>query len=157
MARWGFFIRVIILVLAFFLAYSSFVPFAGSAKFLTNEAGFLSGIIHGTLAPGMLVAYFFTDFGVYEVNSSWGYAFGFIVSLLFIWGGSGKSSKNVIKNYYKMPGSKSEKKKSLSEDDHAHIGNIIEEKIKALTSKKDDMKETKVTNISVSKKKKKKK
>jgi len=161
MARWGFFIRVILIVLAFFLAYTSFVPFAGDISFQTNNASFLSGVVHGILAPVSLVLWFFSDFRVFEVNSGWWYTFGFVISVLYIWGGSGKSTKSVVKNYYKMPHSEKakESKSKLSDEDHERIGKVIEEKILAKLShkkKKSDFKETDVSDIKVSKKKKKK-
>jgi hypothetical protein len=133
MAKWGLLVSVGLVVLALFLGSGVFTYYSGDVYWDTDKAGILTGVIHGALAPLFLVAQIFSDYTMYELNNNgWWYNFGFLIGLLIVWGGSGKSTKHIVKNYYRMPGD--EKKKSgkdkLSDEDHEKIGKVIEDKIK---------------------------
>jgi len=132
MAKWGLLISVGLIILAMFLANSNFSYFAGDVYWQTDKAGFLSGLIHGILAPIFLVAQIFTDYTMYELNNSgWFYNLGFLIGLLFVWGGGGKGTNSVVKNYYNMPKGQKGKPVSLklSEEDHNRIEKTVEKKI----------------------------
>jgi len=140
MAKWGLLVSVGLVVLALFLGSGFFTYYAGDAYWDTDRAGILSGLIHGILAPLFLVAQIFSDYTMYELNNSgWWYNFGFLVGVLIVWGGGSKGTKNIVKNYYSMPGGSKEKseKAKLSSEDHDKISKVIEEKVNArLASKK---------------------
>ena len=50
-----------------------------------ERAGFFSGVWHGLICVFTLIASFFTDVGIYEVNNNgrW-YEFGFIVGVFLV-------------------------------------------------------------------------
>jgi len=128
MARWGLIISAIFIIISLFLASGVFTYYAGDEHWKSDKAGFFTGIIHGIIAPLMLVAAIFTEYSMYELNNSgWFYNFGFLIGLLAVWGG-GSSTQNVVKNYYSSRGK--DAKNNLSEEDHQKIGAIIEEKIR---------------------------
>lgn len=132
MVMWKLLKSMVLIVLALFLASGIFTSYAGDISFEDDDAGLLTGIIHGVLAPIMLVAAIFTSFTMYELNNNgWWYNFGFLFGILITWGG-GKGTNHIIKNYYRPPKQEVTKKeglKKLSEEDHKKIGKIIEEKI----------------------------
>jgi hypothetical protein len=136
--KWGLFISVGLIFIAFFLVSTDFSHYAGDSYWDTDRAGIIAGIVHGILAPIMLVVSIFTDFSMYELNNrGWFYNFGFLVGLLFVWGGGSRSTKHVVKNYYNMPKGEKEKPSSkLSEEDHSKIGKIIEDKLGFKKNKK---------------------
>jgi len=64
---------------------------AGDAQFTQDTpAGFLYGLWHGVIAVISLVIHIFNEnIAVYEVNNTGGwYDFGFLLGVIFIWGGS---------------------------------------------------------------------
>lgn len=123
---WRLLKSMVFIALALFLASGILTNYAGDVSFQDDKAGLLTGIIHGILAPIMLVAAIFTSFTMYELNNNgWWYNFGFLFGILITWGGKG--TNHIIKNYYKPP--KKEPLKKLSEEDHKTIGKMIEAKI----------------------------
>lgn len=173
MVMWGLLKSIVLIVLALFLASGIITNYPGDLNFEDDSAGFLSGIIHGVIAPIMLVAAIFTSFTMYELNNNgWWYNFGFLFGILITWGG-GKGTSHVIKNYYHMPKREDVKEKEivkkepfkkeppktkLSEEDHKRIGSMIEEKvtsvIKVDTKSKKKQKKEKPAKKKTSKKKK---
>jgi len=78
---------------------------AGGDQFSGDSpAGFLYGLWHGAISIISLIIHIFNDsVMVYEVNNSGGwYDFGFLIGVLFIWGGSShvccKSSEEKIRD-----------------------------------------------------------
>lgn len=64
---------------------------AGDAQFSQgNPAGFWSGLWHGIIAFISLVIHMFNEsVSVYEINNTGGwYDFGFLLGVIFVWGGS---------------------------------------------------------------------
>ncbi len=150
MAKWGLLISVGLIILAMFLANSNFSYFSGDVYWQTDKAGFLSGLIHGILAPIFLVAQIFTDYTMYEINNSgWFYNLGFLIGLLFVWGGGGKSTNSVVKNYYNMPKGQKEKPVSLklSEEDHNRIEKTVEKKINQKIKQPENTEKSKESRI----------
>jgi len=92
---------------------------AGGAQFTQDTpAGFWYGFWHGIIAFISLVIHIFNEnVAVYEINNTGGwYDFGFLLGVIFIWGGSSQVS-------YKS----AEKKKREQEWDE--IGDKIEHKV----------------------------
>ena len=166
MVMWGLLKSVVLIVLALFLASGIITNYPGDAAFDAKEAGFLTGIIHGVIAPIMLVAAIFTSFTMYELtNNGWWYNFGFLLGILITWGG-GKPTSHIIKNYYHMPKKEDVKEKEivkkeplktkLSEEDHKKISGMIEEKItSAIKVEKKPIKEKAIKKKPIKKKSKK--
>lgn len=130
--KWGLFISVGLIFIAFFLVSTDFTYYAGENYWNTDKAGIIPGLVHGILAPIMLVVSIFTDYSMYELNNGgWFYNFGFLIGLLFVWGGGTKSTNHIVKNYYTMP--KGTKGKSvsmkLSDEDHKRIEKTVEKKV----------------------------
>ena len=148
---------VIFIALAFFLTTSSFTYYPGDIRYDTDSAGFLSGIVHGVLAPITLIGAIFTDLIMYETsNSGWFYDFAFLMGLLITWGGSPKGTRNIVKNYYNMPGKhkgKKESAKSISDEDHDKISKMVEEKVSSAIKIVKPKKKIKIKKKIVKKKK----
>jgi len=120
MARWGLLFSLFLVIVSLFFASGFFTYYAGDDYWLSHNAGFPTGIIHGILAPIMLAFAIFTSYTVYEVqNIGWFYDFGFIVGILLVWGG-GQGTTHIVKNYYH---------KKFSKEDGEKIEKIVEEKV----------------------------
>ena len=81
-------IKLLILI-PFILLLSSCA--AGDAQFTQdNTAGFWYGLWHGIIAFISLIIHIFNEnITVYEINNTGGwYDFGFLLGVIFIWGGS---------------------------------------------------------------------
>ena len=77
------------ILILFFLLLASCA--AGDAQFTQDgPAGFWYGLWHGIIAPISLIIHTFNvTVGVYEINNAGGwYDFGFLLGVIFIWGGS---------------------------------------------------------------------
>ena len=151
MARWGLIISAVLIVIALFLASGFFTYYAGHEHWITSRAGFLAGMIHGIIAPIMLVAQIFTRYTMYELNNSgWFYNFGFLAGLLAVWGGGSKAEQHIIKNYYSAPAEK-EAKPKLSEEETKTIGKIIEEKIAKVVGRSENKPKPQIAKKSLKK------
>jgi hypothetical protein len=145
MTKWGLFKTLALIIVAFFLASGIFTNYAGHEYWQTDRAGIFAGIIHGILAPLMLVVAIFTDYGVYELNNiGWFYDLGFIMGILFTWSG-GKSNTQIVKNYY----DKKQAEKQENNQPHKKLFSKIKEKF----SKNKNIQENKI-NKDISKTKK---
>ena len=134
--RWGLIIGALVLLAGIILSFGYVTNFPGHENFDISEADFLAGLIHGIIAPVMLVVSIITRFTMYESNNSgFLYNLGFLIGLLLIWGRS-YGSRHIIKNYYQTP---KEKKKHLTDEDHQKIAKVVEEKVgKKLKEHKDE-------------------
>ena len=68
---------------------------AGDAQFTANDpAGFWFGLWHGIISMISLIIHLFNDsVSVYEINNTGGwYDFGFLLGVIFIWGGGSHMS-----------------------------------------------------------------
>ncbi len=101
MTKWALLLTIAVVVAAFFLASGIITEFPGHEKFQTDKAGILSGIIHGAIAPIMLVIALFTKYTAYEINNTgWFYNLGYIVAMLMVWGGGSHPTEKIIQKYY---------------------------------------------------------
>ncbi len=66
----------------------------GNEKFDIDPAGFWAGLWHGLISLiTFIISLFNNQIGIYEVNNSgWPYNLGFILGVMFFYGGSFKSS-----------------------------------------------------------------
>jgi hypothetical protein len=133
--RWGLIISGLIVVAALVLAFGYISNYPGHVNFENVKAGFVDGLIHGIIAPVMLVVSTFTKFTMYEINNlGFLYNIGFLLGILLVWGSGARGTKNIVKNYYHHPNSgqpvpQQESAKRLYKEDINKISKMIEKKI----------------------------
>jgi hypothetical protein len=65
-----------------------------SGDLLTQPPGFLYGLLHGFIVLFSFIASLFTDFKIYAYPNSGGwYDFGFLLGVMFFFGGSGAGAR----------------------------------------------------------------
>ena len=65
-----------------------------SVEQVTGPPGFLKGLLHGFIMLFSFIASLFTDYKIYAFPNTGGwYDFGFLLGVMFFFGGSGASSK----------------------------------------------------------------
>jgi len=112
MVRWDLVFAVVVIALAMFLCSGVLSHYAGDIYWTTTEAGFLTGILHGIIAPVMLIYSLFSNFGIYEINNKgWFYDLGFVLGFLLTWT-VGKSTQG-IREYYRDKKEKQENIKDI--------------------------------------------
>lgn len=90
---------VLIILCAIFGMMSGFTPEPNHiVETCTNPAGGFEGFIHGFLLFWTSVFSFFADVGVYETCNTGGwYNFGFLIGVIFWFGGSTSSASSTRK------------------------------------------------------------
>ncbi|MFA5020420.1 MAG: hypothetical protein WC533_04980 [Candidatus Pacearchaeota archaeon] len=97
----GFILALIVVIGSLFLASGVYTYYAEHSYWDNHKAGFTTGVIHGVIAPIMLIVGILKDYGIYEINNKgWFYDFGFVLGIMLAWAGGSGGTKNVIKNYY---------------------------------------------------------
>ncbi len=110
MVRWDFILSISMVIVAMFLCSGVVSHYAGDVYWQTAKAGIGAGILHGMIAPVMLIYSLFSNFGIYEINNKgWFYDFGFILGFLLTWA-VGKSTQEVAYYYNKRKEKKQEMK-----------------------------------------------
>lgn len=65
-----------------------------SVEQVTDPPGFLKGLLHGFILFFSFIASLFTDYKIYAFPNSGGwYDFGFLLGVMFFFGGSGAGSR----------------------------------------------------------------
>ena len=126
---------------------------AGDAQFTANDpAGFWFGLWHGIISMISLIIHLFNDsVSVYEINNTGGwYDFGFLLGVIFIWGGGSHMScksaaekkrdkeweevgnKVELKVMRKLKQWADNEERSESGDDWDEIGEKVEKKLKRM-------------------------
>ena len=133
--RWGLIISGLIVVAALVLAFGYITNYPGHENFEMVRAGFFDGLIHGVIAPVMLVVSTFTKFTMYEINNAgFVYNIGFLLGILLVWGSGARGTKNIVKNYYHPPqpthpAPQQESHHRLHKDDIKKISKMVEKKV----------------------------
>jgi len=126
MARWGFIIGLLVIIGALSLVSVNLIFLPGDPHYIIGKAGFISGIVHGLLAPITLILALFIKVNMYELNNvGWWYNLGFLLGLLSVWAG-GQKTRSVTKNYYYGD---SKQTKGISKSDWKDVEKIIEKKV----------------------------
>ena len=78
---------LVIIILSCLLCFTSCIP--GDERYITDPAGFLSGIWHGWIAPvSLIMGYFDNAIRIYEKNNvGWIYDLGFYIAIISGFGG----------------------------------------------------------------------
>ncbi len=137
MRGFWFILSLIVVVSSLFLASGVWTYYPNHEYWQTNSANFPTGFMHGSIAPVMLVAGIFSDYGIYETNNSgWFYDLFFIIGFLLVWAG-GSGSSHVIKNYYQNQNND----KNLKKDDLKEINKLIEKNVSQKVNKSNKSKD----------------
>ena len=135
MVKWGLIFSFVLVVLAMFLSSGVFTYYPGDVHWESNRAGFFTGFLHGIITPAMLIISILSSFKMYEAsNIGWFYDFGFLFGVLVAWGG-GKTTKNIVKNYYQSSG------KNIDEES---LASRLKEKLAPEKKKEQKQKKSKV-------------
>jgi hypothetical protein len=127
MGRLSFILSLVLVVGGLFLASGVWTYYPGHEYWTSHRAGVPTGLIHGAIAPIMLIVSIFTSYGIYEANNfGWFYDLFFIIGFLFVWAGGSGSTRNVIKNYYN---DKNQGDQRLHKDDLNEINKMIEKHV----------------------------
>jgi hypothetical protein len=112
MVRWDLIFAVVVIALSMFLCSGVLSHYAGDSYWTTKQAGIGAGILHGIIAPVMLIYSLFSNFRIYELNNKgWFYDLGFVLGFLLTWT-VGKSTQG-LREYYRERKEKKEETKNI--------------------------------------------
>jgi len=151
MVRWDLIFAVAVIALSMFLCSGVLSHYAGDVYWAAHKAGIGAGILHGIIAPVMLIYSLFSSFGIYEINNKgWFYDFGFVFGFLLTWA-VGKSTQG-IREYYKERKDKKEEIKNIEKVAEKVITKKLSEHEES-DKKKDHVKTIMIENRKVKKSK----
>ncbi|MEM3074947.1 MAG: hypothetical protein QW727_03335 [Candidatus Pacearchaeota archaeon] len=143
--RWGLIFSFIILLIAMVFGFGYVTHYPGHLYWENNKAGFVAGLIHGIIAPIMMILAIFTKFTMYESNNTgFLYNVGFLIGLLLVWGSGASGTTHIVKNYYNI---RKEDKNSEREEEEK-IEKIVDKKLKERDrEKKEKFRRLKIFNL----------